>query len=228
MSIKHFILPALAAASLALSACGEKVNPAQAALDNIMARRSVRSFTDQDVTPEQVETLLRAAMAAPTGMNLQPWRFVVVRDQHTKEQLCKRSNDFIATAPVVIVVCAEMITIDDKPNKNWTADCAAAAENLLLAAQAMGLGACWTACHPYFDRTKDTQKALRMPDNYRPYCIIPVGYPDNAGAPKDKWHPEYIQYERWQNKDAGAHDSLSAPHPGRGITVPRITPRGSI
>ena len=113
----------------------------QAVLDTIQARKSVRSYTDEPVTPEQVETLLRAAMAAPSGKNVQPWRFVVVTQPETKQKLAVGFNKMIATAPVAIVICGLTANPSGIANNNWTADCAAATENLLLAAESLGLGA---------------------------------------------------------------------------------------
>lgn len=169
----------------------------QAVLDNIHARKSVRSYTEEPVSPEQVETLLKAAMAAPSGMNQQPWRFVVVREQATKDKLASGFNKMIAKAPVVIVVCGKTRGKTGGTNRNWTADCAAATENLLLAAEALGLGAVWTACYPYEDRMNPAIEALGLPDNVSPYCIVPVGHPSGNDKPKDKWKPENIHYEKW-------------------------------
>ena len=169
----------------------------QAVLDNIHSRKSVRSYTDQDVTPEQVETILKAAMAAPSGMNAQPWRFVVVREQATKDKLAGGFNKMIAKAPVVIVVCGKTSGKLGGENKNWTADCAAATENLLLAAEAIGLGAVWTACYPYEERMNPAIEVLGLPKDVKPYCIVPVGYPTGKEKPKDKWKPENIHYDKW-------------------------------
>ena len=169
----------------------------QAVLDNIHARKSGRSYTEDPVSPEQVETLLKAAMAAPSGMNQQPWRFVVVREQATKDKLASGFNKMIAKAPVVIVVCGKTTGKIGGTNRNWTADCAAATENLLLAAEALGLGAVWTACYPYEDRMNPAIEALGLPDNVSPYCIVPVGHPSGNHKPKDKWKPENIHYEKW-------------------------------
>ena len=102
----------------------------------------------------------------------------------------------IAKAPVVIVVCGQAIR-GGRENQNWTADCAAATENLLLAAEAIGLGAVWTACYPYADRMNLTIEALGLPEDVKPYCIVPVGYPGGNDKPKDKWKPENIHYEKW-------------------------------
>ena len=160
----------------------------QAVLDNIFSRKSVRAYTDQDVTPQQVETILKAAMAAPSGMNMQPWRFVVVREQATKDKLAIGFNKMIAKAPVVIVVFGKTTGRMGGENHNWTADCAAATENLLLAVEALGLGAGWTACYPYDDRMNPTIEALGLPKDVTPYCIVPIGYP--ADEPKEKKRKE--------------------------------------
>ena len=169
----------------------------QSTLDNIFARKSVRSYTDEPVSPEQIETILKAAMAAPSGMNMQPWRFVVVTDQKVKDKLAVGFNKMIAKAPVVIIVCGKTTNKLGAPNKNWTADCAASTENLLLAVEALGLGAVWTACYPYEDRMNPTVEALGLPENISPYCIVPIGHPAGNDKPKDKWNPENIHYEKW-------------------------------
>ena len=167
------------------------------ALEVIFSRKSVRSYTDKPVSEEQVQTLLQAAMCAPSGMNAQPWRFVVGREQATKDKMAVGFNKMIGKAPVVIVVCGKTTNKDGRFNHNWTADCAAATENLLLAAEALGLGAVWTACYPYEERMNPAIEALGLPEDVKPLCIIPVGYPAGNDKPKDKWKPENIHYEKW-------------------------------
>ena len=204
---KFFILASLLVAA---AACAPKPQEAScpSALDVIFSRKSVRSYTDQPVSDEQVETMLRAAMAAPTGMNVQPWRFVVVRDQAVKEKLAGPRGGMIAQAPVVFVICGETTLMRkpfgqpdaeavEVPNGNWTQDCSAATENLLLAAEALGLGAVWTAAHPYADRVNPIREALGLPENVTPLCVVPCGYPAGDDQPKDKWKPENIHYDKW-------------------------------
>lgn len=199
---------AVAVAILGMAACAQAPEQ-KGAIDVIMNRKSVRSYTEQPVSDAQIETLLKAAMAAPTGMNIQPWRFVVVRDQAVKEALAGPRGGMYIQAPLLVVVCGET-TFRRKPwgapedaeevemeNRNWTADCAAATENLLLAAEAMGLGAVWTACYPYEERMGVTCETLGLPQNVTPFCIVPIGYPDGDNQPKDKWKPENIHYDKW-------------------------------
>ena len=208
MRIAKFFL--LASLLVAAAACAPKQQDATcpSALDVIFSRKSVRSYTDQPVTDEQVETMLRAAMSAPTGMNVQPWRFVVVRDQAVKDALAGPRGGMVAQAPVVFVICGET-TLMRKPfgqpdaeavemeNGNWTQDCSAATENLLLAAEALGLGAVWTAAHPYADRVDPIREILGLPENVTPLCVVPCGYPAGDDQPKDKWKPENIHYDKW-------------------------------
>ena len=171
------------------------------ALSVIARRTSVRRYEQKDVPDEAVEKLLRAAMAAPTAVNLQPWEFIVVRDKGTLAKLAaaNRFGGMIATAPLAIVVCGDTLQkARGEPNKWWMLDCSAATENLLLAATAQGLGAVWTAVYPHEDRVAAARKALSIPDRYVPLCVVPVGYPADATAkPKNKWKPEKIHKEKF-------------------------------
>ena len=181
----------------------------EAAINNIMSRKSVRSFTDQKLTGEQIETLLKAAMAAPSAINIQPWSFVVIDDDALKQELWggARRSEMFTGAPVVVVVCGEYKTMrkpfgqpDAEPeeweNIFWSQDCSAATENLLLAAEAMGLGAVWTALYPT-ERMEPVIAKLGLPDNVKPLCAVPIGYPAGDDQPKDKWKPKKIHYNRW-------------------------------
>lgn len=178
------------------------------ALDNIFARKSVRQYTSEPITAEQLEMLVKAAMAAPSGRNLQPWHFVVVTDQAIKDSMVTNNhNKMISEAAAVVVVCAETMTkMKASPdateevlmeNQLWRDDCAAATENLLLAAEAMGLGAVWTACYPFEERMNPVRAAVGLPENITPYAVVPIGHPAGNDQPKDKWKPEKVHYDRW-------------------------------
>ena len=202
------VIAALMAATL-VTGCKSQER-SQSALDVIMSRTSIRKFTGEPVPKEQLETILKAGMAAPTAMNIQPWRFVVVTDKDKISSVFGSGprSDAYKTAGAVIVVCGQTTVMmkpfgqpdapeTEHPNKFWFEDCTAAAENILLAAKALGLGAVWTAGYPAEERSGPIAAALGIPENVVPLCIIPVGIPAEDPAPKDKWKPENIHWEQW-------------------------------
>lgn len=168
------------------------------ALETIHGRTSIRSYTSQPVSQQQVEELLRAAMAAPSSRNIQPWRFYVVRDRGLLESLAEQLPfaKMTANAPLAIVVCGDITA--GSPNQeqqlNWVLDCSAATQNLLLAAHAMGLGAVWTGVYPYKDRVDAVRNILELPEHIKPLNVIPLGYPAESPEPKQKWDPGKVTY----------------------------------
>lgn len=170
-------------------------------LENIFARKSVRSYTDQPVSREQLDTLVRAAMAAPSGRDMRPWKFVVVDDAAVMDSLSRQLPyaKMLQEAAAAIVVCGDMSIVDKSgnPSVNWQFDCSAATQNLLLAAEAMGLGAVWTGVHPYEDRLAAVKRALILPEHIIPLNVIPIGYPKGEALPKDKYAAENIHYNGW-------------------------------
>ena len=199
----------IAMATALLSGCKAQES-APGALDVIMTRTSIRNFTGEPVPQEQLEIILKAGMAAPTAMNSQPWRFVVVTDQEKIVSVFGQGprSGMFTTAGAVIVVCGESTSMrkpfgqPDAPevemeNMFWFEDCSAAAENILLAAHALGLGAVWTAGYPGMQRVAPIAAALGIPEKVIPLCVIPVGVPAESPAPKDKWKPEYIHWNQW-------------------------------
>ncbi len=177
------------------------ISKAAIVLENIHARKSVRSFTDQTVSREQLDTLLRAAMAAPTGWDLRPWCFAVVDDRKVLDELAEKMThaDALKQAPAAIVVCGDMSMTDRNGNKPelWEYDCSLASENLLLAAEAMGLGAVWMKVSPDAERMDVVRSVLGMPKYISPLNVIPVGYPKGNPQPKDKYDANNIHYNEW-------------------------------
>ncbi|MBQ1883334.1 MAG: nitroreductase family protein, partial [Bacteroidales bacterium] len=179
-------------------------------LENIATRTSVREYKDEPVEEAKVEKLLRAAMAAPTAMNKQPWHFVVVNDKDQLKALSETSPyaGMLAKAPLAIVVCGDMLkAIEGGGRDFWIQDASAATENLLLAANAMGLGAVWTGVYPSKDRCDAIAKVLELPSNIIPLNVVVLGYPtSNKPAPKDKWKPANISYNRYGSADGKTID----------------------
>ncbi len=161
----------------------------------IHKRKSVRHFTGQAVTEQQIEQLLRAGMAAPTAVNRQPWAFYVVSERETLDALGEQLPyaKMLFEAQAAIVVCGDMEKAGNlKEQAYWVQDCAAATQNILLAAESMGLGAVWTAAFPYDERTKTVIETLKLPAHHIPLNVIPIGYPTGEDKPKDKWKPENV------------------------------------
>ncbi len=166
------------------------------ALEAIHTRTSIRSYTDEAVTSEQIEYLLRAAMAAPSSRNVQPWLFYVVSEKATLKELgaALPFAKMLDHTPLAIVVCGDITKGNPNPEQvnNWIMDCSAATQNLLLAAQSMGLGAVWTGVYPYHDRISAVKAILDLPEHLIPLNVIPVGHPAVKPEPKDKWDPEKV------------------------------------
>ena len=167
---------------------------------NILGRTSVRKFSDREVSREVCEALLRAAMSAPSGVNRQPWEFIVVDDRESLVRL-GRSLPYAAMtshAPMAIVVCGnEARFLEGDDATLWVQDLSAASENILLASHALGLGGVWTCLYPHPDRVKAVREILSIPDGIIPFNLIPVGYPDGTHHPKDKWHSERIHHNTY-------------------------------
>ena len=174
----------------------------QAAIENIMTRTSIRQYKDQPVEQEKVDILLKAAMAAPSAVNLQPWHFIVITDKQTIGLL---SGQQPTNAPLLIAVCGDTdktTTPDGKMKLPdfWVEDVSAATENLLLAAHALGLGAVWTGVYPAMDRTAEVANVLNCPKNIVPMAVVRIGYPDESPEPKDKFKEENISYNKFGGK----------------------------
>ncbi len=169
------------------------VDTETSALQTIFERKSVRAYQEKEVEEEQIERLLKAAMAAPSGRDLRPWHFIVVKD---KQMLDKLGSEMSSNASVLtetrqaIIVCG-----DEQKAPNWYLDCAAATQNILLAAESLGLGAVWLGVYPYTDRVKIVTEAMNLPENILPLSIVSFGYPKAPQPPKDKYDSSRIHRE---------------------------------
>lgn len=171
---------------------------AKAVMENIMIRTSVRKFKQQPVEDAKVEALLRAGMAAPTANDTQPWHFVVLKDNQDIEKYAefnKYHAEDIKKPPLFIFVCADTTRMSEGQGKElWVQDLSVVSENILLAAHAMGLGACWTTIYPIQKKVSGISRTLNLPGNLIPLNGIIIGYPDEPEQPKDKWNTKKITY----------------------------------
>ena len=196
------------------SCCEKKETPATASPDatinTIMQRKSVRSYTGDAIPDDIMESLLRAAMAAPSGLDIRPWHLVVLTDKSKYAEAFEGNFNMekFMQSGAVVVFCADTTVTrpprenpnapaETKPNPMWRDDMGACTENFLIAAEAYGLGAVWTACYPFQNTMEPVRKYLNLPGNVVPYAIVPVGYPAGENTPKDKWDTTRVHYNRW-------------------------------
>ena len=167
------------------------------ALQALSSRRSIRQFTAEPVSDADLDTVLRAAMAAPSASNERPWRFLVARDQAMREALGNATpyGKPLLGAPVGIVVCAD--TGVCKHEGFWVIDCSAAIENLLIAAHALGLGAVWLGVHPHPELVGSVSAAAGLPDGIAPHSMIALGHPAEERPAMDRYDATFIHSERW-------------------------------
>lgn len=169
-------------------------------MENILSRTSIRDYQDKPVEDEKIEQMLRAAMAAPTAGNKQPWRFIVIKEKSTLNAISDKfpTMKMAAKAPLAIVVCGDLkATFPGEGVEYWVQDASAATENLLLEAHSLGLGAVWCGIYPIKERVEQLKEMLNIPEDIVPLNVIPIGYPADDPTPKDKWNPDAIHYESY-------------------------------
>jgi nitroreductase len=169
-------------------------------LDLIRKRRTIRRFTAEDVTDEQIETLLEMAMCAPNRLNRQPWHFVIIRDQKVRQQLADilRVHPYLTGAPVAIAVCAAF-----EASPTWLMDVTAATENLLLGATALGLGGAWVGAPDtvLWNMVEEhLHDSLNIPLSVRIPILVAIGHPDQQFPPhgkRDRYNRTKVHYGKW-------------------------------
>jgi len=167
------------------------------AITAIMGRRSIRKFETRGVAPDDVDTILRAAMAAPSAGNQQSWRFVVLTDRERLNAAAETTpyGAMLRDAAFALVVCAD--TRELKHPGMWQQDCSAATQNALLAAHAIGLGAVWLGYWPKMERVTPLKELLGMPEGVEPLAVLAMGHPAEEKPPAGRYDPAKIHLNRW-------------------------------
>lgn len=163
----------------------------------LLGRRSIRRYGSEAVADADLKRILQAGMAAPSAGNQQPWRFVVLRDSKVKADVAAQSPHagMLVEAPLGIVVCGDLDA--EKHAGYWMQDCAAAVENMLLAAHALGLGAVWLGYYPREERWRGAQRVLDIPDRVIPLAVLAIGAPAEHKEPAGRFDPSFLHYDRW-------------------------------
>ena len=167
----------------------------EALIRTIFSRRSIRKYTGASVPEEHVTTLLEAAMAAPSASNRKPWHFVTVTERDTLNRLADahRYGKMLYKAPLCIVVCGD----ESVSQRYWVQDCSAATQNILLAAQALGLGSVWCGVYPSENRVRYISEILGIKAPVKPLNLIAVGYPSEEKDPRTQYDGSRIHRELW-------------------------------
>jgi len=167
-------------------------------LQTIFQRRSIRKFTPEPVDEATLKSLLEAAMAAPTACNAQPWEFVVVTDPEVLKQLRARMLFARYNAAAAIVILGNPgIAHNPAARDFWVQDCSAAAENILLAATGLGLGAVWIGVHPIVPFTNTVRDIFNIPEGVHPFCIVYLGHPAEEKPARTQYDEHRVHYQSY-------------------------------
>ena len=165
------------------------------AIENILNRKSVRKYSDKKIEQDKIDTILKCAMSAPSAMNKQPWEILVVTDKQKLEKIAEiiPNASYSKNSQVTIIVCGNKVISD----KFWEQDCCAVTENILLAAEALGLGAVWCAVYPFDEKVSAVKDLFDLPENVIPLNVIPMGYPETNEDAKEKYDSKKIHINGW-------------------------------
>jgi nitroreductase len=166
-------------------------------LEAINTRRSIRKFTGEVISDEEIKTILKAGFQAPSAHNRQPREFIVLKDKEILEAIPKfhQYTKMLPKAGCGIVVCGDM---NVQPEFGFlVSDCSASLENILLAAHGLGLGAVWCGIYPIENLMESTSKLLNLPDNIVPIGLVAIGKKEQEVEPKDRYNESKVHYDRW-------------------------------
>ncbi len=168
-------------------------------LSLIFSRRSVRKYQEKEIPDEMLTDILEAAMAAPSAVKKDPWHFIVVKKEETLKQIASLlpNGKMLARAAAGIVVCGDIEKAHDQLESYMLQDCSAAIENALIAANALGLGACWLGVHPRKDRMEGLCKLFNLPPHIIPISAIALGFPGEHPEARTRYNADLVHWEAW-------------------------------
>lgn len=161
----------------------------------LQKRRSIRKFTDEPVSQNDIDIMLHAGMSGPSACNKTPWEFYVITNPEVITEFRKASRFTKIESNLAIVVCGNLLkTLPLQFASFWIQDCSAATENILLAATDLGLGAVWCGIHPMKTAEKKVAEVLSLPKNHVPLNIIYIGHPNESHEPRDQYNEKKVHY----------------------------------
>ena len=165
----------------------------------IFSRRSVRKFEEREVPTAMLRDLLKAGMAAPSAVAKDPWHFIVLRERAELIRLAEilPHGQMLRQAGAAFVVCGDINQAHDRQESYLLQDLSAATENILLAANALGLGTCWLGVHPRPERMEGIRKLYQLPENIIPMCSIAIGWPKEPPPARTRFNPDKVHQGKW-------------------------------
>jgi nitroreductase len=174
----------------------EQISP----LSWLFSRRSIRKYSDRQIAQADIDTILRAAMYAPSAVNKQPWHFIVTSDKALFDKVMEihPNAKFLGDASHAILVCGdEKLQHDDG---YYLADCGAATQNILLAAHMLGIGSCWIGIYPRAKRMEHVSELFGLPPHVRPFSLVSLGYPAEEKRSPERFDRKKIHVDHWGNQ----------------------------
>ena len=167
------------------------------AIEAIRTRRSIRKYAKKPGSKEQINELIKIGMSAPSAGNEQPWHFIVIDDSNILKEIPSLHNhaQMLKDAAVAILVCGDLNL--EKHKGMWVQDCSAATQNILIAVNAIDLGAVWLGVYPREERVSSLRKLLNIPNNIVPFSLISIGYPAEEKKPSNRYSESRVHLNKW-------------------------------
>jgi nitroreductase len=165
--------------------------------DAILTRRSIRRYSTEQIDQEIVNKIIKAGMYAPSAVNKQPWHFIVFENHQTMQSIIDihKNASMLLEADKAILICYDENIQHDQGY--GPVDCSAATQNMLLAAHASGIGACWVGIYPRQNRIDSLHSLFKLPKHVIPFAVISLGYPAEKREMPNCFKPDRIHYEKW-------------------------------
>lgn len=158
-------------------------------MNAILKRRSIRKYTDEQLTDQQIREIVKAGMAAPSCKNSCEWVFVVLRDREDFEKIMENHGyaQALRTASAAVLVCADLERELEPGEGWWIQDCSAAVENMLIQATDMEIGSLWLGIYPRENRIRFMKQLCRLPEHIEPLALVALGIPQREKEPTDRF-----------------------------------------
>ncbi|MDY6415345.1 MAG: nitroreductase family protein [Succinivibrio dextrinosolvens] len=171
------------------------------AIENILSRKSVREFSNKEISEQDLKTILTAGMSGPSALNMRPYDFIVIRKKDLMEQIYDENGIYYAPlkqANVGVIVCGDIDKAYLAKNGYWIIDSTIAAQNIILAANALGIGSVWLGAYPEKQKYLALQKLFSLSNHVIPVAVIALGYPlDDKREIRDLYEEEKIHKDKW-------------------------------